>query len=561
MAQPANRRLATEAKLAADLSTGLATKVNSSTYTAGLAGKQDAATLDAATATNVTSGAATSAALRAALGSQRRYSPRVAFEGDSITATSCDPANNIMKDSWATTFVLSSNGRARYVFNDAIGGTTTTQMAARFAANVLAKAPDTVILLGGTNDGLDGNSQPTVTAANIKAMVAACLAQGVRPVLCTIPPSGTAALGAPGTPQGSVSATGGSIPAGTYSYSVTATNGVGETTGGGILSGVVTTGATSSVSLALPVKQGAAGYKIYRNNGTNWQIVGTATSPGSSWTPPQSFTDTAASGTVVTPPGSDTTGVTPSTTVRTKILRINAWIKRYAALNNLDLIDFYALLVDSTSGLYQTGLTRDGTHPTSTASRQMGQLAWNTLSALWSAAPPNGVLDPNDTDTLMTNGLFTTNNGVVPSGWSSFGGNGSNFTDAVGTVAGIAGKAFTTSRADNTPRYHGAPTISTGFSVGDVLAFTVRLKTTGLEANNVVGSIGVSFTGSTGATNGFAVELTADVGPGLWYSEATVPAGTTALAPSQNISNNSGGSVITGEWTIRNLTTGQLLNP
>jgi hypothetical protein len=61
MVQPANRRLATEQYVtdavdvvADELSDGLATKVNSSTYVAGLAGKQDAATLGADVAADAT---------------------------------------------------------------------------------------------------------------------------------------------------------------------------------------------------------------------------------------------------------------------------------------------------------------------------------------------------------------------------------------------------------------------------------------------------------------------------------------------------------------------------
>lgn len=47
MTQPTSRRLATEAHVASELADGLATKVNSSTYTAGLAAKQDVAGLGA----------------------------------------------------------------------------------------------------------------------------------------------------------------------------------------------------------------------------------------------------------------------------------------------------------------------------------------------------------------------------------------------------------------------------------------------------------------------------------------------------------------------------------
>jgi hypothetical protein len=100
MTQPSNRRLATEAYVDAltaadvgaqpagdyatstDLSTGLAGKVNSSTYTAGLAAKQDTATLPADVASHVADGSALDTALRAALGSRQVLTAYDDFTGE-----------------------------------------------------------------------------------------------------------------------------------------------------------------------------------------------------------------------------------------------------------------------------------------------------------------------------------------------------------------------------------------------------------------------------------------------------------------------------------------------
>jgi len=60
------------------------------------------------------------------------------------------------------------------------------------------------------------------------------------------------------------SASGGTITAGTYRYIITAINGAGETVTSNEISGVVTTGSTSSVVLVWVTVAGATGFKLYK---------------------------------------------------------------------------------------------------------------------------------------------------------------------------------------------------------------------------------------------------------------------------------------------------------
>ena len=68
-----------------------------------------------------------------------------------------------------------------------IAGQTTAQMLPRFAANVLNQGYERVIILGGTNDTVQG-VDPAITLANLNAMAAQAAAAGIRPILATIPP-------------------------------------------------------------------------------------------------------------------------------------------------------------------------------------------------------------------------------------------------------------------------------------------------------------------------------------------------------------------------------------
>jgi len=71
--------------------------------------------------------------------------------------------------------------------NAGIFGQTTDQILARFPAGMAARHFNTVYILAGTNDVLL-HRPPEPAVANIERMVTMARAQGVKPVVATIPP-------------------------------------------------------------------------------------------------------------------------------------------------------------------------------------------------------------------------------------------------------------------------------------------------------------------------------------------------------------------------------------
>lgn len=76
--------------------------------------------------------------------------------------------------------------------NAGVGGNTTAKALRRMTSDVLAKHPDVVVILFGTNDSRIDNAKVHVSiekyAANLERMIDECARQNAQVVLCTIPP-------------------------------------------------------------------------------------------------------------------------------------------------------------------------------------------------------------------------------------------------------------------------------------------------------------------------------------------------------------------------------------
>jgi lysophospholipase L1-like esterase len=118
------------------------------------------------------------AQMRAAVSGAGVLSSTIICHGDSITNSGTQAG---LWDYIAGT----SGGRLRVLRNSGVNGNTTTQMAARFAADVVAYAPDYVAIMGHVNDPT--NSAATVVA-NYTAMVAAARSAGIIPIIVAAPP-------------------------------------------------------------------------------------------------------------------------------------------------------------------------------------------------------------------------------------------------------------------------------------------------------------------------------------------------------------------------------------
>lgn len=104
--------------------------------------------------------------------------------GDSITIGSTPPHAD---DSWFEQFACTEDPPIEYAHNAGINGNTTEQMLARLDQDVLSRDPDTVFVLGGTNDLLRGIDQAE-TLANLREIVGRSQEAGADVYLGTIPP-------------------------------------------------------------------------------------------------------------------------------------------------------------------------------------------------------------------------------------------------------------------------------------------------------------------------------------------------------------------------------------
>jgi len=94
-------------------------------------------------------------------------------------------------DSFVSGFATNTN--LFTVTNKGVGGNTLTQIQARFATDVIALAPDGVLIEGGLNDISTASSDNNATMrANIVLMADAAIAAGITPIFTTIPPWGNA---------------------------------------------------------------------------------------------------------------------------------------------------------------------------------------------------------------------------------------------------------------------------------------------------------------------------------------------------------------------------------
>jgi hypothetical protein len=184
MVQPANKRLVTEATVAAHVATQITTPgtPTATALNATYAGKSVEATVAAkADKTELTPIRA-----RTVLG------PRVVFLGDSITIgdVTYDSVNGNQNNAtaWPTYAVASSSGAMSFYRNAGIAGQRSDQMLARFDTDVTPYAPDVVVLTSGTNNVLQGTTL-AAWQTDVQAFVAECGEIGARPVFGAIYPN------------------------------------------------------------------------------------------------------------------------------------------------------------------------------------------------------------------------------------------------------------------------------------------------------------------------------------------------------------------------------------
>jgi lysophospholipase L1-like esterase len=121
------------------------------------------------------------------------------FIGDSITAFGNAPEtgpNQSYGWGWTAQAVFMSTGRIQQLYNAGSPGQTSAQIEARFASEVIAFSPATVVIMAGTNDATAGSlsaAELASTTANLKSMIDQAKQNNIEPIICTIPPRGDAA--------------------------------------------------------------------------------------------------------------------------------------------------------------------------------------------------------------------------------------------------------------------------------------------------------------------------------------------------------------------------------
>jgi hypothetical protein len=141
------------------------------------------------------------------------------------------------------------------------------------------------------------------------------LVTGEHSGLANLIPGNPGTIDPPSLDDATPGATGGTLAAGSYDYSVTGTTNNGESTGS--TTTVTTTGSTGSVSLAWEAICHASSYKIYRRVSPSgaWSLVGTVAQPSTAFTDSGpvllTFTDTGSAGTAASPPATNAAKIDP----------------------------------------------------------------------------------------------------------------------------------------------------------------------------------------------------------------------------------------------------------
>lgn len=271
-------------------------------------------------------------------------------------------------------------------------------------------------------------------------------------------------------------------------------------------------------------------------------------------------------------------------TIHNRTYKWNTWIRRYAAANGFAVIDAHTALAQL-NGDFIPGTLTGGTdliHPTGYGHRLIAEQA--LADGLADIFPPNSLVNTSRNTDDLTNML---NNGTINQGLFTVDTNADGVAD--GLSASGAG-TYALSLVDPTPQdqlmgkwqqvvvssiggvANVVASFTTGWSVGDTIAFSARIQTSGSEAalggwhlvallTDIPG--GFAMPDGSGSSTFLWHGVTSwlnDMNDGELYIEFVIPTGSTDLQL-WITANMIGATVATpltlrvGEVTIRNLTT------
>lgn len=183
------------------------------------------------------------------------------------------------------------------------------------------------------------------------------------------------------------------------------------------------------------------------------------------------------------------------TNTKEQVQRFNSWLKRYAAQQKIDILDFYSVLVDPANGSYLSAYNADGVHPNAAGMMAMAVHADAVLSPLLPYAPPVLCQDDNDENNLLYKGCFGGYSGAgLPTGWFDNAGAGTSVLSYT-TDAAVPGQLLTITSSASAARQLVASNLNMGATT---MPATIAGATTFSLAVNPY-TRGVLFIG-TGAT-------------------------------------------------------------
>lgn len=230
--------------------------------------------------------------------------------------------------------------------------------------------------------------------------------------------------------------------------------------------------------------------------------------------------------------------------------QFNLQLQRLADLQGIPFIDLVAQLVDPATGLVKAAYGTDIANLAGSANRFMATAVNTAVGSLFDPSPPWVPLSDMDGVNLIVDGLFQR----TPSRWTASIVTGSvPLSASIGSDYTISGNTAALGKTDRASvnAYRGAA-ITTGFQPGDRIAFTGRIKTSGVEFGGLAFDAGLQF--SPGINVFYPMfHWSADIRDGQWYAETTVPAGVTSITPFFQL-NQGIGTVVLGQVGLLNLT-------
>lgn len=240
----------------------------------------------------------------------------------------------------------------------------------------------------------------------------------------------------------------------------------------------------------------------------------------------------------------------------------NQWIRRYAAEQQIPLIDFYAMMADPTNGQFKSGFNSgDNIHPGAEGYRAMGEHASTVMAQhLQPAALPLAV-DAGDTYNLLQSPTFMTDGGggLAP-GWVGIRTGTGTRTHSLVTDSSIVGKwQQTDATAWTADAGHGNyqnTDLANKFVAGDKVAVSGLLSVPNLDpASTIV----VEFKANPVTAWYVVNQLTRPIaGIVAFYGEYTMPSGFTGYELDAYLKNPLGGTntgtIKTAQVSLYNLT-------